>query len=60
MEAAGWQVVKLSGKSNNGSQAGVFTLNSNNASSNINQNISGHLSCFKKSTIMTTLALAKT
>ena len=45
--AAGWQVVKLGGNTNNGANAGVTYLNADNASSNLNRNISSHLSCFK-------------
>jgi hypothetical protein len=41
--AAGWRVVISSSNANNGTNAGAFYLNANNALANVNQNISRQL-----------------
>jgi len=41
-----WQVAKLSGNANNGTNAGVTYWNMNNSSSNDNVNISSQLSLY--------------
>jgi len=39
IQAAGWQVVKLSSNANNSANTGAFYMNANNTSGNANQNI---------------------
>lgn len=41
--SAHWQVVNSGGNANNAANDGAFYLNANNASSNLNRNISGHV-----------------
>ena len=48
IQAAGWQVVKLSSNANNSANTGAFYMNANNTSSNLNQNIGSQLTLLLK------------
>jgi len=48
IQAAGWQVVKLSSNANNSANTGAFYMNANNTSGNANQNIVSRLTLLSK------------
>ena len=48
IQAADWQVVKLSSNANNSANTGTFYMNANNTSGNANQNIVSQLTLLSK------------